>query len=100
MRSASVRFALRRSTLTARRWAATSLFNTVTSGTQAEAAATALSDGRFIVTWHSGPEIHARLYGADGFPEGAEFVVNTVVSSTEQRGSEVSLTCWRMQAIV
>lgn len=53
---------------------------------QSEAVVTALSDGRFIVTWTDratsasadlGTYIRAQVYTAAGVPEGDDFVVNT-----------------------
>jgi Ca2+-binding RTX toxin-like protein len=60
---------------------------------------TALSDGRFVVTWDSESglgdgeynEIHGRIFDADGQPSGAEFVLNTTGSGFQDYSSITSL---------
>ena len=58
---------------------------------QAYPAITTLADGRFVVTWinfdhaqdGSGSAIKARVFGADGLPDGDEFLVNTQADGTQ-----------------
>ena len=71
--------------------------NTFTGGiSQNSAAVTALSDGRFLVTWVtrnqiSADDMFAQIYNADGTPYGSEFVVNTTTGSYERFGSIAGL---------
>lgn len=57
--------------------------NTTTTGAQAEPAITTLSDGRFVVVWHSmnqdgsGTAVIGRVYSANGLPLSSENQVNT-----------------------
>ena len=59
--------------------------NTTTVNSQEVAQATALADGRFVATWYSfegsSYEIRARIYGADGTPAGADFIVNSTTAN-------------------
>ncbi|MBU2993362.1 DUF4214 domain-containing protein [Octadecabacter sp. 1_MG-2023] len=62
--------------------------NQYSYGSQTSPDVTVLSDGRFVVTWESqsllsstqdgsGDGVYARIYSADGVPEGGEFRVNS-----------------------
>jgi VCBS repeat-containing protein len=63
--------------------------NTVTSGSQANPAISALSDGGFVVSWNSvgqdgsGYGVYAQRYSAAGVPEGGEFQVNTATAGNQ-----------------
>src|SRR5262245_29734060 len=59
------------------------IVNTTTEGTQMPGAATALPDGRFVVTWthdtgnyYYGYEVVAQIFNPDGSKSGPEFLVN------------------------
>jgi hypothetical protein len=65
---------------------------------QFESAVTALSDGRFVVTWSdnsqsggdtSGDAIRGQIFNADGSKRGGEFLVNTTTDN-DQYGSAVT----------
>ncbi|MDA9464495.1 hypothetical protein [Bradyrhizobium sp. CCBAU 53415] len=66
------------------------LVNSTTTGYQLDEAITALSDGRFVVTWTDGSAtggdtsswaVRAQIFNADGSKSGTEFLVNTTTSS-------------------
>ncbi len=66
--------------------------NSTTVDTQDSSSVTALSDGRFVVTWESddasgsdtsGACIRARLYNADGSAAGNDFVVNSTTADDQ-----------------
>ena len=66
------------------------LVNSTAVGNQVFPAATALANGRFVVTWTSlhlgdgsGSCIQARLYNADGSAVGSDFIVNTTATSDQ-----------------
>ncbi|MDQ2082928.1 VCBS domain-containing protein [Xanthobacteraceae bacterium Astr-EGSB] len=71
--------------------------NTFTGGvSQNSAAVTALSDGRFLVTWVtrnqiSADDMFAQIYNADGTPSGSEFVVNATTGNYERFGAVTGL---------
>jgi Ca2+-binding RTX toxin-like protein len=58
----------------------------------------ALPGGRFIVSWSStdasqapGPEIHARIFNADGTPAGAEFKMNSTPVNSLSREPDIEV---------
>jgi len=66
--------------------------NTTTFSTQSEPSITALADGRFVVAWqdssapsalHSGFDVRAQVFNADGSHSGAEFLVNTTINDNQ-----------------
>jgi Ca2+-binding RTX toxin-like protein len=62
------------------------IVNTVRGGNQRDVATTALSDGRYVVTWSSGAataEVKARVYNANGTAVGAEFTVNSTAARAQ-----------------
>ncbi|MCB1994343.1 MAG: hypothetical protein KDG57_00410, partial [Rhodoferax sp.] len=68
--------------------------NTSITGGQNYPHAAALSDGGFVLVWQdsnsfdgSGYGVVAQRYAADGTPQGANFVVNTFTSSTQDNGA-------------
>ena len=76
------------------------LVNATTQGDQSQSGVTALSDGRFVAFWTDGSQtggdlsataIRARIFNADGSPQGAEFVVNTTTANgqLEPKASEL-----------
>ena len=69
--------------------------NTTTINNQATPEITALVDGRFIATWDSfegaNTDIRARIYNADGSAAGADFVVNTSISSFQLSATVTAL---------
>ena len=68
--------------------------NTYGVSTQGNPSVTALSDGRFVVTWNSwwqdgnGYGVYAQVFAADGSKSGSEFRVNTTTAG-DQWPSEV-----------
>ena len=71
--------------------------NTYTTSEQYGSSTAALSDGGFVVTWHSdlqdgdGYGIYAQRYDVDGDVNGAEFQVNTYTTSTQTSSSTAAL---------
>jgi ABC-type phosphate/phosphonate transport system substrate-binding protein len=68
------------------------LVNTTVTGPQYDSSVTALSDGRFIVTWSdnstsggdtTGAAVRARIFNADGTQSVAEFLVNTTTAADQ-----------------
>ena len=68
------------------------LVNFTTDGGQLNPSITALSDGRFVVSWtdssRTGSDteygaIRAQMFHADGQPDGAEFLVNSTTSGVQ-----------------
>ena len=63
--------------------------NDHTSGDQSQESITALQNGGFVITWHSGSQdgsgfgIYAKIFNADGTVNKAEFAVNTVTSGDQ-----------------
>jgi hypothetical protein len=64
------------------------IVNSTTNGFQGVPIVTQLSDGRFVFAWNSGPPdtdggttgtslVRARVYNADGTPQGNDFIVET-----------------------
>jgi hypothetical protein len=51
--------------------------NTLVAGDQNEVAIAALAGGGYVVTWHSGSDIYARRFDADGVAAGPEQRVDT-----------------------
>ena len=83
--------------------------NTITTANQNQASITALTNGRFVVSWTdqsasagdtSQEAIRAQIFSADGTKVGAEFVVNTT-TAFDQRDSSITalaggrfVVCW------
>ena len=69
--------------------------NTTTALEQVRPDVTGLADGRYLISWESdlqdgsGRGIYAQAYGANGTPDGGEFLVNSYTGS-EQRQSAVA----------
>jgi hypothetical protein len=72
------------------------LVNSATADYQRDAQATALSDGRFVVTWTdnslgvggaggdaSGSAVKAQVFFADGTREGSEFLINSATAGSQ-----------------
>jgi len=62
--------------------------NTYTTSWQRDPAVTALTEGGFVVVWHSpqdgsGYGVYGQRYNATGQPEGAEFRVNTYTTGSQ-----------------
>ncbi len=65
--------------------------NTYTNDRQRDPSVAGLTNGGFIVTWHSrnqaGPlsmtDVYGQRYAADGSPEGSEFLVNTTTGGNQ-----------------
>ena len=72
--------------------------NTYTTSEQSVSSTAALSDGGFVVTWHSdlqdgdGFGIYAQRYDVDGDVNGAEFQVNTNTTSWQAFSSTAALS--------
>jgi Ca2+-binding RTX toxin-like protein len=76
--------------------------NTTTAGQQFAPTVTALTDGRFLLTWDHfgdedgpGDEIHARLFNADGTPVAADFVANSTLTGIQSAASVSALSAGR-----
>lgn len=76
------------------------LVNTATANYQQSPAITALTNGRFVISWTdgsgtgddlSGDAVRAQIYNADGTAFGAEFVVNTHTSGGQNNPSLAAL---------
>lgn len=76
------------------------LVNTITSDIQYEPSITALTDGRFVVTWTdtsasagdpSETAVRAQVFNGDGSFSGAEFLVNTITANYQQQPSITAL---------
>lgn len=76
------------------------LINTITTGDQSQPAIAVLSDGRFVVTWtdisllggdNSNHGIRAQMFNADGSPLGTEFLVNSVIASSQDQPAITAL---------
>ena len=71
--------------------------NTFRTGFQADQSVTQLPDGGWIVTWSSqfqdgsGNGIYGQRYGAEGYPVGNEFRVNTYTINDQSSASTTSL---------
>jgi Ca2+-binding RTX toxin-like protein len=57
---------------------------------QSGASATALDDGRILLTWTS-DDVHARILNADGSPGGSDFIVNSTTEGDQQVFSVTAL---------
>ena len=72
--------------------------NTYTSSYQSSPSVTALSDGGWLVTWHSSGQdgsyhgIYAQRYAADGSPVDDEFQVNTYTDNSQYLPSVTALS--------
>jgi serralysin len=76
--------------------------NSTVTGQQYAPTVTALTDGRFLLTWDHygdedgpGDEIHARLFNANGTPIGADFIANSTVSGIQSATSVSALSAGR-----
>jgi Ca2+-binding RTX toxin-like protein len=76
--------------------------NTTTLDQQYAPIVTALSDGRFLLTWDHfgdddgpGDEVYARLFNADGTPVGADFIVNSTLTGIQSAASVSALSAGR-----
>jgi Ca2+-binding RTX toxin-like protein len=76
--------------------------NTTTSGQQYAPTVTALTDGRFLLTWDHygdedgpGDEIHARLFNANGTPVAADFIANSTTTGIQSAASVSALSAGR-----
>ena len=76
------------------------LVNTTVASSQTQPATTALADGRFVVTWTDGSQtggdtssyaVRAQLFNADGSVSGAEFLLNTTVTSDQSQPTITTL---------
>ncbi|SVC60854.1 uncharacterized protein METZ01_LOCUS313708, partial [marine metagenome] len=75
------------------------LVNSYTYNVQEYPDVTSLSDGGFVVTWHSRYQdtggadygVYGQRYDADGTPSGAEFRINTYTSGDQIHSSVASL---------
>ena len=76
------------------------LINTTTTSFQFHSSITALSDGRFVVTWTdasatggdtSGDAVRGQIFAADGSKSGPEFLVNTTTISSQYESSVTAL---------
>ena len=76
--------------------------NTTTMSFQNNGQATALADGRFVLTWQSeggsALDIRARIYGTDGTPAGADFLVNSTTANQQYNASITTLADGRFVA--
>ncbi len=76
--------------------------NATTDGHEQGSAVTSLSDGRFVVAWFSndsgapGSHIRARFFSANGSPNGGDFVVNTTLTSGDQKPALTRLSDGRV----
>ncbi|MCO6187036.1 tandem-95 repeat protein, partial [Rhizobium sp. L1K21] len=76
------------------------LVNSETSGDQSTSKVTALSDGGFVITWHSsdgvddksGTSIKAQIYDANGDAIGSEFLVNSETDGDQSFPSITALS--------
>ena len=74
------------------------LVNNITENYQFDPSISALSDGRFVVTWrsstqnHGETEIRARVFNADGSEDVAEFQVNELVQGHQYTPIVTTLT--------
>jgi Ca2+-binding RTX toxin-like protein len=77
------------------------LVNTTTAGTQDESAVTALSDGRFVVTWtdqsRTGGDtsidaVRGQIFNANGTKSGGEFLVNTTATASQSDSGVAALS--------
>ena len=76
------------------------LVNTTTTNSQYQSAATALADGRFVVTWRDlsatggdtdGSAVRGQLFTADGTKSGSEFLVNTTTAGNQGQSAVTAL---------
>ncbi len=76
------------------------LVNTITAGHQGTPGVAALSGGGFVIAWDdqsaggqgSGTDIRAQRYDASGVKQGAEFLVNSITTSTQNTPSVGALS--------
>jgi hypothetical protein len=72
--------------------------NTYTTDNQSKPSVTGLASGGFVITWSSttqdgnGQGVYAQIYDVDGNAVGAEFQVNTYITSTQDFPSIAGLT--------
>jgi Ca2+-binding RTX toxin-like protein len=84
------------------------LVNTSTAGLQEWPSATALADGRFVVSWAdntlplggdaSAREVKAQIFNGDGTKSGADFLVNTTTVDAQDAPSLTTLADGRFVA--
>ena len=81
------------------------LVNSTTFDVQLDSSNCALADGRFVISWSdhsaiggdtSGTAIRAQVFNLDGSRSGAEFLVNTTVSSNQHDSSVTALADGRL----
>ncbi|MEL6977657.1 MAG: cadherin domain-containing protein [Pseudomonadota bacterium] len=71
--------------------------NTHTASYQSDPQIVALQDGGFVTIWTSigqdgsGSGVYGRIFGADGAPDGGEFLVNTLTTNIQQKPSATAL---------
>jgi hypothetical protein len=77
------------------------LVNTTATGTQDESTVTALSDGRFVVTWTdsnksggdtTGDAVRGQAFNANGTKSGSEFLINTTTAANQSDSSVAALS--------
>ncbi|WP_419905425.1 VCBS domain-containing protein [Kiloniella sp.] len=70
--------------------------NSITDGSQLVSSVTGLSDGGWVVTWHSvgidGYSVYGQAYNADGTKQGGEFQVNSFSNGSQLNSSVTSLS--------
>jgi Ca2+-binding RTX toxin-like protein len=71
--------------------------NSTLANSHSHPSITALTDGRFVVTWYSyegaatGTDIRARLYSATGVAQGDDFVINSTTAKDQVASSVTAL---------
>ena len=74
------------------------LVKTSTAGAQFMPVATALADGRFVISWTdergdgSAEGVKAQIFNADGSKDGTEFLVNTTTAKEQDTSAITALT--------
>ncbi len=81
------------------------VLNSITASNQVISAVTALPDGGFIALWvsfdagdGSSSCIRARIFGADGEPQGTEFIANSTAAASQTRPAVTMLNDGRFVA--
>lgn len=82
------------------------IVNSTTQGNQSDPAVTALTDGRFLVTWASadpgdgsGDCVRGRTFNADGSPDGNDFIINSTAPTNQVRPAITALADGRFVAV-
>ena len=67
--------------------------NSSTAGSQSTPNVTSLASGGFVVSWDdsTGLDVRARLFGSDGAPLGADFVMNNLTTASQGYGDITAL---------